>query len=73
MPDKVKISATTKSPSGVTFTNSASGPNTRTPQYTLKHDGDYLFVIHISRVSAMANSEAAQPFQAEVELEMKGN
>ena len=44
----------------VSVTN--SGPNTKSPQYTLKHDGDYLFVIHIGGSS----------FQAEVELEMVG-
>ena len=32
------------------------------PQYTLKHDGDYLFVIHIGGSS----------FQAQVELEIEG-
>lgn len=53
----------TKRSSGVTFPNTNSGPNTRLPQYTLKHDGDYLFVIHIGGSS----------FQAEVELEMQGN
>lgn len=52
----------TKRSSGVTFPNTNSGPNTRLPQYTLKHDGDYLFVIHIGGSS----------FQAEVELEMQG-
>ena len=54
---------TTKRSSGVTFPNTNSGPNTRLPQYTLKHDGDYLFVIHIGGSS----------FQADVELEMQGN
>jgi len=55
-------SGSTKRSSDVTLSNTNSGPNTRSPQYTLKHDGDYLFVIHIGGSS----------FQAEVELEMKG-
>ena len=56
-------SGSTKRSSDVTLSNTNSGPNTRSPQYTLKHDGDYLFVIHIGGSS----------FQAEVELEMKGS
>ena len=35
------------------------------PQYTLKHDGDYLFVIHIS-------GSPGSSFNAAVELEMQG-
>ena len=59
--ESVESSASTKkSETEISITN--SGPNTKSPQYTLKHDGDYLFVIHIGGSS----------FQAEVELEMVG-
>ena len=47
------------------MSNTNSGPNTRLPQYTLKHDGDYLFVIHIS-------GSPGSSFNAAVELEMQG-
>ena len=53
---------TSKRSSDVTISNTNSGPNSRLPQYTLKHDGDYLFVIHIG----------GSAFEAEVELEMQG-
>jgi len=54
-----KSSVSTKRSSGVT---NAPVLNKRDPQYTLKHDGDYLFVIHIGGSS----------FQAQVELEIEG-
>jgi len=57
-----RLSDSTKRSSDVTISNTNSGPNSRSPQYTLKHDGDYLFVIHIGGSS----------FKAEVELEMEG-
>lgn len=55
----------TKRSSEIAISNTNSGPNTRLPQYTLKHDGDYLFVIHIS-------GSPGSSFNAAVELEMQG-
>ena len=55
----------TKRSSEIAMSNTNSGPNTRLPQYTLKHDGDYLFVIHIS-------GSPGSSFNAAVELEMQG-
>ena len=53
----------TRSTTEIKYTE--SGPNNRQPDYVLRHDGDYLFVIH------MQGSDMTS-FQADVELEMKG-